>query len=94
MAPASFGPDRWHVGELAQQFRENECHIVVQGEYDAGYWFKDLDSLVFWMLSVPWPEDIQLEKHWQNINQILEPSTTNRDIETNEHRGLLIVQKQ
>jgi hypothetical protein len=40
-----------------------------------------------------WPEDIELEKHWQNINQILETSQTERGIETNEHRGLLIAQK-
>jgi SAM-dependent methyltransferase len=92
---ASFGSDWWQpVGELAQQFEEKGCHIVAQGEYDVGYWFKDMASFVFWMVSVPWPEDIELGKHWQNINRILETSTTNRGIETNEHRGLLIVQKQ
>lgn len=91
----SFGPDWWQlVGELAPQFQEKGCHIVAQGEYDVKYWFKDMSSFMFWIMSVPWPEDIELEKHWQNINRILETSTTNRGIETNEHRGLLIVQKQ
>jgi hypothetical protein len=51
-------------------------------------------SFMFWMMAVPWPEEIILEKHWQNINRILETSTTRRGIETNEHRGLLIVQKR
>jgi len=48
---------------------------------------------MFWLMSVPSPEDIELQKHWQNINQILETSQTERGIETNEQRGLLIVQK-
>ena len=44
-------------------------------------------------MSVPWPEEIKLEKHWQNINRVLETARTERGIETNEHRGLLIVRK-
>jgi hypothetical protein len=57
------------------------------------YWFEDIESFLFWVMSVPWPEKIVLEKHWQNINHILETSQTERGIETNEHRGLLIVRK-
>jgi len=91
----NFGSDWWQpVGELADQFQKKGCRIVAQGEYDVRYWFKDIASLMFWMMSIPWPEEIELEKHWQNINQILETSTTSLGIETNEHRGLLIVQKQ
>lgn len=90
----SFGPYWWQpVGELAQQFQGQGCYIVAQGEYDVGYCFKDISSFIFWIMAVPWPEDIQLEKHWQNINRILEVSTTDRGIETNEHRELLIVRK-
>lgn len=92
--PASFGPDWWQtVAELAHQFRAHGCHILTQAEYDVPYWFKDVESFIFWLMSVPWPETIKLEKHWQNINRILETAQTNRGIETNEHRGLLIVQK-
>ena len=91
----SFGADWWQsVGELAQQFHEKGCRVVAQGEYDVRCWFKDVDSFMFWMMSIPWPEEIQLEKHWKNINRILETSTTSRGIETNEHRGLLIIQNQ
>jgi SAM-dependent methyltransferase len=93
--PASFGPDWWQpVAELADQFKAQGCHILAQGEYDVPTWFKDMASFMFWMMAVPWPEEIQLDKHWQNINRILETSTTQWGIETNEHRGLLIVQKK
>ena len=92
--PASFGPDWWQpVAELAEQFRQHGCYIVAQAENDVPYWFHDIESFIFWLMSVPWPEKIKLEKHWQNINQILETAQTRRGIETNEHRGLLIVQK-
>ena len=92
--PTSFGPDWWQtVAELADQFRLHGCQIIAQAEYDVPYWFHDLESFMFWLMSVPWPEDIELDKHWQNIKQILETSQTERGIETNEHRGLLIVQK-
>jgi ubiquinone/menaquinone biosynthesis C-methylase UbiE len=92
--PASFGPDWWQpVAELADQFRLHGCHIIAQAEYDVPYWFHDIESFMFWLMSVPWPEDIDLEKHWRNINQILEAFQTERGIETNVHRGLLIAQK-
>ncbi len=92
--PGSFGPDWWQpVAGLADQFRLQGCRIVAQGEYDVPCWFYDLESFLFWLLSVPWPEEIELEKHWHSINQVLETSRTERGIETNEHRGLLIVQK-
>lgn len=92
--PGSFGPDWWQaVAELADEFRLRGCRIAAQAEYDVPYWFYDLESFMFWLMSVPWPEEIELEKHWQNINKVLESSETERGIETNEHRGLLIVQK-
>ena len=92
--PASFGPDWWQsVSELADQFQEHGCHILALAEYDVPYWFHDVESFIFWLMSVPWPEKIELEKHWRHINQFLETSQTERGIETNEHRGMLIVQK-
>ena len=92
--PSSFGPDWWQtVAQLADQFLLHGCRIVAQAEYNVPYWFYDLESFMFWLMSVPWPEEIELEKHWQNINRVLKTSQTERGIETNEHRGLLIVQK-
>lgn len=93
-SPASFGPDWWQpVSELADDFRLQNCRILAVAEYDVPYWFQDIESFLFWILAVPWPEKIELEKHWQTINRILETSQTEQGIETNEHRGLLIVQK-
>ncbi len=93
--PTSFGPDWWQpVDELADQFRQQGCHILAQAEYDVPYWFLDVESLIFYILSVPWPEEIVLENHWQAINQILERCHSARGVESNEHQGLLIVQKR
>lgn len=92
--PASFGEDWWQpAAELAEQFRAHDCHIVAEAEYDVPYWFHDIESFLFWLMAVPWPERIDLEKHWQNVNQIVDSFSTERGIETNEHRGLLIIQK-
>jgi SAM-dependent methyltransferase len=92
--PDSFGADWWQpVADLAEQFRLHGCRIITQAEYDVPYWFLDVESFLFWLMSVPMPEDIELQKHWRNINRVLETSQTERGIETNEHRGLLVVQK-
>jgi len=92
--PSSFGADWWQtVTDLASQFQLHGCQIIAQAEYDVPFWFQDLESFMFWLMSVPWPESIELDKHWKNIKRILETSQTERGIETNEHRGLLIVQK-
>jgi SAM-dependent methyltransferase len=92
--PDSFGPEWWQtVSDLADQFRLHGCQVITQAEYNVPFWFHDLESFMFWLMSVPWPDEIELQKHWQNISQILETSQTERGIETNEHRGLLIVQK-
>ncbi len=93
--PSSFGADWWQtVSDLAEQFALLGCQVITQAEYDVPCWFQDLESFMFWLMSVPWPEDIELQKHWQNINQFLETSQTERGIETNEQRGLLFVQKR
>ncbi len=92
--PANFGPDWFHtVADLADQFRSHGCHVLAQGEYNVPIWYPDIASFMVWALAVPWPEEIDLDKHWQYINRILETCQTERGIETNEHRGLLIVQK-
>lgn len=91
---ASFGPNWWQqIDELVTQFQSHGCHVIAQAEYDVLYWFQDIELFIFWLMAVPWPEKIELEKHWRDINQILETCQTERGIETNEHRGLLIVQK-
>jgi hypothetical protein len=63
------------------------------GEYDVRYWFCDVESLVFWHMAIPLPEDFDVERHWQEVDYIIANYTTPRGIETNEHRELLIAQK-
>ena len=90
----SFGKDWWSPAkELAKTFRQRGNRIIALMEYDVAYWFCDVASLLLWLHTVPLPEKFEIGKHWQCINQILEKYTTQRGIETNEHRELLIVQK-
>lgn len=91
----SFGDDSWPtVAQLAHDFQVAGCQIRAVAEYDVPYRFLDLPSFIFWCNAVPWPEPFDPDRHWPVINQILERYTTAQGIETNEHRELLIIQKQ
>jgi SAM-dependent methyltransferase len=82
--------DRAH---RVEQFRRAGCAIVGEGEYDVRYWFLDLESLLFWLKAIPIPNDFAIERHWRQVEQIVATARTERGIQTNEHRELLIVQK-
>ena len=82
------------VAALAEAFRQHKCTVMGQAEYDVRYVFLDVESLVFNLKAVPIPEDFDIEKHWQQVNQIITDYRTPRGIETNEHRELLIVRKR
>lgn len=56
-------------------------------------WFKDVESLVFWLKAIPMPEDFDVERHYAQVERILADFTTPRGIESNEHRELLVVRK-
>ena len=93
--PASFGGGWWQpVEELAAEFERLGCRVVAKAEYDVRYWFCDVESLVFWLKAVPLPEPFDVEKHWQGVNRLIERYSTQRGIETNEHRELLIIRKE
>jgi len=93
--PASFG-DGWYqsAAELAAAFAQHGCRVVAQAEYDVRYWFKDIESLVFWLKAVPLPEPFDITRHWEGVNRILQEYSTPQGYETNEHRELLIVEKK
>ncbi len=92
--PASFGDNWWQPAEqLAAEFEQNNCRVIAKAEYNVRYWFRDVESLMFWLKAVPLPEPFDLEKHWEGVNHILQEHNTPNGIETNEHRELLIVQK-
>lgn len=93
--PESFGEGWWQpVGSFAAEFERLGCRVVAQAEYDVRYWFCDVESLVFWLKAVLLPEPFDMEKHWRGVKRIVETHSTQRGIETNEHRELLIVQKE
>ena len=92
----SSGEDWGHpMEEIAAEFDQLGCRIVAQAEYDIRYWFRDVDSLVFWLKAAPLPEpfDFDIERHWQSVNRVIEEHGSTRGIETNEHRELLVVRK-
>ena len=92
--PASFGPDWWQTSaELATTFQTLDTHILAQAEFDVPLWYQDIESFLLYLTTVPWPEKIDLDKHWENINRVLEKALSERGIASNEHCGLLIVQK-
>ena len=41
------------------------CTILACAEYDVGYYFLDVESLVFWHKAIPMPEDFEIEVHWR-----------------------------
>ena len=92
--PASFGPDWWQTAaELATELRRKNCRILAEAEYDVPYWFSDVESYLYYLMAIPLPEKIVLEQHWQNIDNIITQHQTDKGIESNEHQGLLVVQK-
>jgi SAM-dependent methyltransferase len=92
--PQSLG-EGWFqpVEELAGEFQRLGCRIVAQGDYNVRYWFLDVESLLFWLKAVPLPEPFDLEVHWQGVRRIIEEYGSERGVETNEHRELLIVER-
>jgi len=91
---ASFGDDWWQSAEQrAAEFELIGCRIIEKAEYNVRNWFSDVESLVFWLKSVPLPEPFDVEKHWEGVNRISKEYSTPRGIETNEHREFLIVQE-
>jgi SAM-dependent methyltransferase len=78
---------------LVEAFTRLSCAIRARAEYDVGYYFLDVTSLIFWLKAIPIPEDFAIEVHWQQVAQIIQAYHTPRGIETNEQRELLVVQK-
>lgn len=86
-------PEGFHDVHLrARAFSGAGCEVVAYGEYDVGYRFLDIESLIFWLKAVPMPFDPEL--HWRQVRQVIARYGNSHGIETNEHRELLIVRKR
>lgn len=79
---------------LVKGFEAQDCAVVARAEYDVGYYFLDVESLIFWLKAIPIPEDFAIEQHWQQVTQIVETCSTPSGLGTNEHRELLVVRKR
>lgn len=78
---------------LAKAFKEQGARVEAEGEYNVPYFFKDVESFIFFVKSIPLPEEISVDKHGPTLLKLLEEHTGTRGIETNEHRTLLVVRK-
>ncbi len=79
--------------ELRGVFEAVGCRVTTYGEYDVRYFFRDVESVVFWLLWSPLPERLDPTRHAGAVTQLIEEYQTSRGIETNEHRELLIARK-
>jgi len=79
---------------LAQSFSQAGCRVVASGSYNVRYTFLDLDSFIFHLKAVPLPEEFDIDRHADRLVRFIAENETADGIETNEHRELLIVQKQ
>lgn len=79
------------IPALADAFQQRGCAIVSYATYNVPYYFKDTESLLFWMQAVGVPPHFDIERHWKSVDYLLTEYMTPRGVETNEHRELLIV---
>jgi len=81
------------IPALVELFPRVGCGVIARDEYDVRYYFKDVESLIFWLRWSPLPEHLDPDRHSKQVTQLIDQYRTPRGIETNEHRELLIVQK-
>jgi SAM-dependent methyltransferase len=92
--PESFGAGWWQeMSALVEAFEQHGCAMVARAEYDVRTWFRDVESPLFWLNSVPLPETFDLEAHWPGVQRFMTQHHTPAGFESNEHRELLIVRK-
>lgn len=78
---------------LLEKFASLNFEVVHKKEVKTRYWFKDIESLIFWLKSVPLPEEFDPQKHWKKVSKLVEKYSTPKGIQTTQHRQLLIVRK-
>jgi ubiquinone/menaquinone biosynthesis C-methylase UbiE len=79
------------TSETAQRFASLSCEVLTFQQYNLPLYFKDVESLVFYLKASPLPEEIDPNKHWRPISRLVEQHTTDLGIRTNQHRELLVV---
>lgn len=67
--------------------------VLRREEYDVPFLFEDAASLLYWMQTVPVPQDFNVETDAGTVLEILDRLGTPQGIVTNEHRELLVMRK-
>jgi len=63
-------------------------------EYEVEYALADIDSLVFILKYLPFPEPFDPLCHVDGVNRLLAECADERGVKTTEHRGLLVARKE
>lgn len=82
------------IDEAARAFVEHGCEVVARGFYDVEYHVHDIESLLFWLQSVPLPEQFDVDRHLPLVHDLITRFAVPRGFATNEARDLLLVRKR
>jgi hypothetical protein len=77
----------------AKEFEAAGCAVIRYDEYDLRQYYQDLGSLVFFLKSSPLPWPFDPETYAAPLTKLLEGYASERGIETNAHRELMVVRK-
>jgi SAM-dependent methyltransferase len=77
----------------AGDFESAGCEVLRYDEYDTRAWHQDTGSLVFYLKASPLPQPFDPETHAAPLTALIQASGSERGIETNCHRELLVVRK-
>jgi ubiquinone/menaquinone biosynthesis C-methylase UbiE len=88
------GFEHQDVPALVSSFSAAGCRVIASGSFNVGYTFLDVESMLFYLQAVPLPEDFDIERHGERVLRFIQENQTAQGIRTNEHRDLLIVQRE
>ncbi len=97
LAAFDWTPDSFGVGYWDQSWQEEiqnmGYEVVTSEQYDVDYWFCDIQSLLFWLKSVPLLAPFDLDRHFRNVERLIASAWSAKGLKTNEHRKLLVARK-
>jgi len=79
--------------DAAVDFQDLGCTEIRYDEYDVPQYFRDVASLVLFLKASPLPERFDPDKHHDAFASLVRDYRSERGIETNAHRELLVVKK-
>jgi SAM-dependent methyltransferase len=79
--------------DAAADFQDLGCAEIRYEEYDVPQYFRDVAALVLFLKASPLPEPFDPELHYDALAGLVRNFGSDRGIETNAHRELLVVRK-